>query len=91
LQRNREAQRKETVESSSEDELCSAFDDKSNTNFDEFASRYQRGKEDYFLEMDFPLQQGEWILVVSATNKTKKCYKGVTVFVHKGERKVKCP
>jgi hypothetical protein len=29
---------------SSEDELCNAFDDKSYTNFHEFASRYQGEK-----------------------------------------------
>jgi hypothetical protein len=37
--------------------------------------------------MDFPFQQGEWILVVFATNKTKKYSIGVTVFVNKGNEK----
>jgi hypothetical protein len=39
--------------------------------------------------MDFLFQQGKCILVAFATNKTKKYYIGVTVFVKKGERKVK--
>lgn len=51
---------------------------------------YQGEKEDYFLEMDFSFQQGEWILVVFVTNKTKKYSIGVTVIMNKGERKVKC-
>jgi hypothetical protein len=92
-QENREANRKGPVESSFEDELCGAVDDisddKNYTNFNEFTSRYQGEKEDYFLEMDFPFQEGKRILVALATNKTKKYYMGVIVSVNKGERKVK--
>jgi hypothetical protein len=49
------------------------------------AHHYQEEKQDAFLDLDFPFQQGKWISVAFATKKIKKQYIGVIVSVSKGE------
>jgi hypothetical protein len=45
------------------------FLDKIHTSLKELSGRYQDGKQDAFIELNFPFQQGNWILLHFATNK----------------------
>lgn len=62
---------------------------KIHTNLNKLAGRYQDGKQDAFLELNFPFQQGNWILVDFATIKIKKHFIGVILSVTEGETTVK--
>jgi predicted protein tyrosine phosphatase len=68
--------RKQPVESSSENELCGAFDDilddESYTNLSELVHRYHVEKQYDFLQMDFPSQHGKCILVAIHITVSKK-------------------
>jgi hypothetical protein len=75
---------------SSEDELRGAIDDisdgKSYTDFSKLAGCYQEEKKVAFLELDFPFQQGKWILVAFTTKKMKKLCIGVTMSVRENQQ-----